>query len=106
MVLSAASVRPFGRAADLDVPFEGVDRPFLVTALLSGCSEGADAEAWWAQRVSCRIAALLRLAALSDGVESPAVRLTCPHPACGADFEISLPASVLADVASPDAVAV
>src|SRR5688572_11243277 len=103
---SGASVRPFGRAADLDVAFEGVERPLLVTALLAQCSEDADAEAWWAQRVSTRIAALLRLAALSDGVETLAAHLRCPQPECGCDFEVVLPASALPDAPASDRIAV
>jgi hypothetical protein len=104
--LRPAAVRRFGRAADLDIAFDGVDRPSLVTALLAHCSETADADTWWAQRVSDRIATLLRLAALSDGVEGFAVRHRCPTPECGTDFEMVVPAAAIAGQPDPDPITV
>jgi hypothetical protein len=104
MAGSAASVRPFGRAADLDVAFEGVDRPVLVTALLERCSDGADAETWWGEPCSARIATLVRLAAASDGVDTLAARLRCPLPACGIEFEIAVPVDAIDVPSSPDRV--
>jgi len=72
------------------VSFEG-DRPFLVTALLAQCSEGADADSWWAAPVGARIAALLRLTELSDRQATLELTLRCPHAACHAGFDVSLP---------------
>ena len=106
MTMAARSVRPFGRAADLDVSFEGADRPFLITALLAQCSDIADAEAWWREPTGSRIAALLRLATVSDGVETLTARLRCPRTACGSEFEIELRTSLLDDVPGPERVSV
>lgn len=97
----AIPVRPFGRAADLDVAFEGVERPVLVTSLLERCSEAADGDAWWREPVGARIAALLRLASLSDRSDVLATRLRCPQPSCASEFEIALPIGAL--VSTPTA---
>jgi hypothetical protein len=97
----AAHVRPFGRAEDLDIPFSGTDRPALVTALLSHCGEGMDAEEWWSQRVGTRIAVVARIAALSDGRHSLPVQLRCGGDACGSAFEIALPLDALDAGAGP-----
>jgi hypothetical protein len=99
MVSTAASVRAFGRAEDLDVPFEGTDRPRLVSTLLARCSVDPEVD-WWEQRVGDRIAALLRLVALSDGIDALPVVLRCPQAACGSDIEIALPLDAL-DIAAP-----
>lgn len=104
MARPAASVRPFGRAADLDVAFEGVDRPVLVTALLERCADGADAGTWWGEPCSARIVTLVRLAAASDGVDTLAARLRCPLPGCGTDFEIALPVGAIELPSSGDRV--
>jgi len=96
------ALRPFGRAQDLELEFADGDRPGLVTALLAGCGETSDAEFWWAQTVGTRIAALLRVLALSEGDDALSVRLRCPAPACGEAFEVALPFAALASTAPPD----
>jgi hypothetical protein len=98
---TAASLRPFGRAGDLEVPFDRTPLPFLVTALLARCSETADPEGWWAQPVGTRIASLVRLAAVTDGREAVDVHLRCPVPDCGTTFEIALPVDALGDGSPP-----
>src|SRR5215470_18056470 len=96
------ALRPFGRPQDLELEFADGDRPGLVTALLAGCGETSDAEFWWAQTVGTRIAALLRVLALSEGDDALSVRLRCPAPACGEAFEVALPFAALASTAPPD----
>jgi hypothetical protein len=90
MSLSVRSVRSFGRAEDLDVPFAAVDRPALVTALLAQCTEGCDPHQWWRERVGVRIATLLGLAAATDRRQGLTTEQRCPQPGCGASLEITL----------------
>ena len=87
-------LRPFGRAEDLDLEFERADRPALVTALLERCSAAGDPAAWWTQPIGNRIAALLRIVALSEDSSELTVRLRCPRP-CGESFEVALPIDAL-----------
>ena len=75
MALSVAAMRPFGSVQDLEIDFTDEDRPTLVTALLASCGEASDAEFWWAQPVGGRIAALLRMLALTEG-DSGALSVT------------------------------
>src|SRR5262249_25128257 len=99
---SRPQMRPFGRAQDLDIDFTDQDRPALVTALLARCGEQFDAELWWAEPVGRRIAALLRVLALTE-VNRPQlpVRLSCMEPQCGEPLEIALPFDELL-AAAPD----
>ncbi|AYF90646.1 hypothetical protein D6Z43_27210 [Pseudomonas sp. DY-1] len=85
---SRISMRPFGELADLDLDFADRDRPGLVTALLTQCASGTDIGFWWAQPVSRRSAALLRLVAATDGVHSLPFSARCP--ACNEVFEFEL----------------
>ena len=75
--------RAFGTATDLDVDFASDDRPAVVTALLAACAAPGDSAYWWAQPVGERIAAILRLLAISTGVDALALQARCPRPACG-----------------------
>jgi hypothetical protein len=84
-------VRPFGSAGDLDIPLSAADRPAVVTALLSRCSDQRDSEAWWDTPVGTRIASLLRIAAATDGVDAFPVQLQCAVGECQSAFEIMLP---------------
>lgn len=98
-------LRAFGQQAiDLEPDFDAEDRPALVTALLAGCSVGADSAAaqahWWQAPVGTRIAALLDLMLLSmPAGPAPAaldITLRCQHPDCGRRFDITLPAQAWA----------
>jgi hypothetical protein len=100
MARSPAVLRPFGRAQDLDVEFADEDRPRLVTALLSLCSESSDAEFWWDQTVGTRIGALLRVLAQTEGNASGlTVTLRCRQSQCGEPFEVVLSFNALFDAA-------
>ena len=81
-------MRAFGHAVDLDVDFGQSDRPGLVTALLANCSDPADAEFWWSQPVSVRIAMLLRLVAVTEQREHISLAARC---GCGEAFEFGFP---------------
>lgn len=83
--------RAFGTAADLDVDFASDDRPAVVTALLAACAVPGDSAYWWAQPVGERIAAILRLLAISTGVDALALQARCARPGCGELFEFELP---------------
>ena len=87
---SDAVMRPFGDAEDLDLDFSQADRPALVTAVLVHCGERRDPGFWWAQPVSARTAALLRLVALTEQREEIALSGRCTA-ACGESFEFRLP---------------
>lgn len=91
MSANAPQVRPFGSAGDLDIPLSAADRPTVVTALLSRCSDQRDSEAWWGEPVGARIASLLRIAAATDGVNAFPVQLQCVVGECRSAFEIMLP---------------
>src|SRR5262249_33249480 len=77
-------------------------KPRRKRALLAGCGETPDAEFWWAQTVGTRIAALLRVLALSEGDAALSVRLRCAAPQCGEAFEVALPLAALASAAPRD----
>ena len=99
--MAPAAFRPFGQAADLDLDFAGVDRPALVTALLAQCgADGEDAAFWWAQAVGMRTAALLQLAAVSEGSDLIECSARCAQAACGQVFGFALPVDVLTDAAA------
>ena len=91
MSSDAPQVRPFGGPGDLDIPLSGTDRPTVVTALLSRCSDQLPSEAWWGEPVGARIASLLRIAAATDGVNAFTVQLQCALAECQSAFEIVLP---------------
>ncbi len=91
-----ASLRPFGRAEDLDIDFSDEDRPALVTALLAVCdSDGHGSEAWWQRSVAARTAALLHLLDVSEPGAGFDLNARCDRPACGETFEFSLPLAAL-----------
>ena len=91
MSSDAPQVRPFGSPGDLDIPLSGTDRPTVVTALLSRCSEQLGSEDWWDTPVGARIASLLRIAAATDRVTAFPVQLHCTSADCQSRFEIELP---------------
>lgn len=104
MDLHPLSVRPFGQVADLDLDFSDQDRPELVTRLLAQCDERRDPEFWWAQPVSARTSALLRLVAETEQVDAFSFTARCTQASCGETFEFELPLHALvagADDAGP-----
>ena len=100
LALSNAAMRPFGAAADLDLDFGSADRPGLVTALLAQGDAPSVRDFWWAQTVSRRTGALLRLLALTDGRAQLALTASCGSAACGEAFEFELPLAALPDGAA------
>jgi hypothetical protein len=92
-------MRAFGHAVDLDLDFGQSDRPGLVTALLANCSDRADAEFWWSQPVSARIATLLRLVAVTEQREHISLAARC---GCGETFEFVFPLLSLPGAAADD----
>ncbi|MGY4532011.1 hypothetical protein ACVW0Y_001127 [Pseudomonas sp. TE3786] len=82
--------RAFGTLEDLDLDFANADRPQLVTSLLAQCSAPQDAEFWWQQPVSLRTAALLQLAARTDGLQVLAFSAQCSLCAETFEFELAL----------------
>ncbi|HUG24245.1 hypothetical protein [Piscinibacter sp.] len=90
-------LRPFGDAADLGLDFGSTNRPGLVTSLLAQGDAPSVRDFWWAQTVSRRTAALLRLLALTDGRAQLALTASCASAACGEAFEFDLPLSALPD---------
>jgi hypothetical protein len=92
-------MRPFGSAEDLDIEFEGSNRPELVTALLDHCAHADDPAFWWAQPVGARTEAMLRLLALTEGTDRLGVQLNCARTDCGEGFGVELPVERLR---SPD----
>ncbi|MNQ65271.1 hypothetical protein D3C85_797230 [compost metagenome] len=88
---SRIALRPFGELPDLDLDFADRDRPRLVTNLLARCA--ADAEFWWGQSVAARSAALLRLVAVTDGIQALPFSARCP--ACAEAFEFELELATL-----------
>src|SRR5215813_14215106 len=104
MVPPVAALQPFGHIQDLELEFASADRPRLVTALLAG--RGESPEFWWGQTVGARIAALLRVVALTEGERGVLViGLRCGDDACGETFEIALPYDALFDAGSDGAAA-
>ena len=95
------AMRPFGRSADLDLEFASSDRPALVTALLAQCT-GAEAPHWWARTVGERVAALLQLYGLHEGLEGVELGARCLGADCGESFAFELPLAELAALAPVD----
>ena len=96
------AMRPFGAIADLDVDFAASDRPGVVTTLLAQCAPHEDPAFWWAQPVSARIAALLRILVLTEARDAVAVSARCAAPGCGERYEFELPLQSLpAGIADP-----
>jgi len=110
---SLAVLRPFGRAQDLELEFANGNRPALVTALLDHCSDAPGPDYWWNQTVGVRIAALLRVLALTEGNERAiSAMLRCTKPQCGETFEVELsvgdllPAQPAGNVAAAEPIAI
>jgi hypothetical protein len=59
--------------------------------LLAQCGERRDQSFWWEQPVGARIAALLRLVALTEQRDEIALSSRCVSSACGEPFEFTLP---------------
>ncbi|MGH8581316.1 MAG: hypothetical protein ACREWG_00710 [Gammaproteobacteria bacterium] len=97
MVLPQLALRPFSRAEDLELEFDGGDRPGLVTALLARCSDSPSAQFWWTQPVGTRIAALLRLVGLTESADCLPVQARCTEPACAVAFEMELPLAAIVE---------
>ena len=85
--------RAFGSAVDLELDFARTDRATLVTAVLARCAAPPDAGHWWAQPVSARTAALLRVLEASDGASALSLVAHCG--ACGEALEFELPLAAL-----------
>ena len=98
-----AGMRAFGHVADLDLDLRSSDRPQLVTALLAQCGGRDDASFWWSRPVGVRIAALLRLVAMTDACKDVALSARCAVPACGELFDFVLPLAALAAHAGDEA---
>lgn len=90
-----AGWRAFGSADDLDVEFGTDDRQALVTALLASCGAPRDARYWWAQPVSRRIGALLRVLAMTEATDRLELQAACGSRACAELFEFELPLAML-----------
>ncbi|MEO7242853.1 MAG: hypothetical protein ABIW85_08045, partial [Variovorax sp.] len=92
-----ASMRPFGRAADLDLDFGQSDRPGLVTAVLAQCDAGdTAADAWWSRSVGARTAALLGLVTVTEDKPQISFTARCTQVGCGGLFGFDLPLQALA----------
>jgi hypothetical protein len=101
-VVSRPAPRAFGLAEDLDLDFGHLDRPSLVTSVLARCNEPHDPEFWWNQPVGERIAALLRLHAVTEGTARLDLQSRCTDTACGQPFELELNLSAILDQSSHD----
>lgn len=84
-------MRPLGQVGDLDIDFAGTDRPRLVTTLLARCGERGEPSYWWSRPVGERIAALLRLVALTEARDELPLSARCTVPECAESFEFMLP---------------
>lgn len=91
--------RPFGCAEDLEVDFSTDDRPALVTTLLASCGEPRDDKYWWSQAVGGRTAGLLRLLAVTDGVDHLSLQARCQVLSCKEQFEFELPLTLMTEQA-------
>jgi hypothetical protein len=92
-------LRAFGTAEDLEIDFRADDRPSLVTALLARCAAG-DERYWWQQPVGARIAALLRVFAITEGSARLELQSQCTQAACRQMFEFELSLSALFELSS------
>ncbi len=75
-----------------------MDRLVLATAIAARCSRANGAadlprrlEQAWAMPVSARIARLIRVVALTEGVDDLEIVLLCPDPDCACALEVDLP---------------
>lgn len=84
-------MRPLGLVCDLDIDFATTDRPRLVTTLLARCGERGEPSHWWSRPVGERIAALLRLVALTEERDELPLSARCTMPECAELFEFMLP---------------
>jgi hypothetical protein len=98
----AVALRPFGyELRDLSVDFSSAERPWLITRVLSGCTQTSDGrtvpeETIWELPVSTRIAAVV---ALAGAVSARPLewRVRCCYTYCGSDGSLELePAEILA----------
>jgi hypothetical protein len=86
--------RGFGQRADLDLDFSEPDRPALVSALLAACgAQAGEAGGPWGLTLAERIAALASIVVQTEGGDSIALSLRCPH--CGEALELAVPSAVL-----------
>lgn len=99
--VAPGSWRPFGDAEDLDVDFATDNRAALITSILASCGEPRDAQHWWSQTLGSRIAAMLRLLAVTDAIDHLKLVAYCRQPSCAEPFEFELPLAILND-AVPD----
>jgi hypothetical protein len=89
--------RPFGCAVeDLELEFESVDRPALITRLLAACAEPRDETRCWRLLVSERIAALLAVLRETEQSAALSLALRCDH--CLELFEIALQHDALTEL--------
>jgi hypothetical protein len=84
-------MRALGQVGDLDIDFASTDRPRLVTTLLARCGERGEPSYWWSRPVGERIAALLRLVALTEERDELPLSARCTVPKCAELFEFMLP---------------
>jgi hypothetical protein len=90
--------RGFGQRADLDLDFSGSDRLDLVTRVLAACSAQAiDARGLWSLTLAERIGALVHIVVQTEGGDSIALMLRCPH--CAEALEFAVPGAVLLEEA-------
>jgi hypothetical protein len=91
MSLAAPALRAFGRSEDLDLDLEGHGADQVVTDLLTQCSSDAASGYWWEATIGRRIAALVRIVAITERSASLAVTVACDSPGCGAPLEMAIP---------------
>jgi hypothetical protein len=93
-------VRRYGQGQrDLDVDFQHLSGPRLVTEILACCLEGFDRGELWKLEVGQRLAALIR-AAMEDGQTALDFHLTCRNPACGRQMDLEFTLEDLAEIES------
>lgn len=89
------ALRPFGQyESDLNVDFDRMPRPVLVTHLLECCTRDArnekvDQSLFWHLPVGKRIECLLTLLLSGTGSQIP-VAFRCPNATCGEESEIEI----------------
>ena len=91
-------VRSFGQdQLDLEVDFQRLSGPALVTEILACCAEGIERERLWDLEIGQRLAALIRTAVGSDqsGLD---LLLKCQNPDCGQNMEVNLALEDLAEI--------
>lgn len=91
----ADAIRPFAQFGDLDLDLDHDDRPALITALLSRCSQKRDAPFWWRQPVGRRLRALLVLLRITEGNGTMNLSASCTEADCAQTFGFELPLDAL-----------